>query len=149
MDKWVVAVGAVLVVAAVSGAGVVVFQRHEHAGLVAKAQQACAGRDQPAAGAPAQLPLSLPMATGARVLSVAQQGRTVVAFARVPGSRSDIVTVRDAVLADLQGAGYRTTGTDQEPGYEAEAQVDGPYEGTVKVSPLCTGLLEVRYKIDT
>ena len=31
---------------------------------------------------------------------------------------------------------------------EAEAQVRGRYEGTVKVSPLCEGLLEVRYKIE-
>lgn len=75
------------------------------------------------------------------------QGKTTVAFAKIPGGRDDIVAVRDRVLADLKTAGYTTVGTDQEPGYEAEAELGGKHDGTLKVSPLCEGLLEVRYKI--
>ncbi len=71
-----------------------------------------------------------------------------MAFAKVEGGRDDIVAVRDRVLGDLKTAGYETVGTDQEPGYEAEAEIKGQYEGTLKVSPLCEGLLEVRYKIE-
>lgn len=52
------------------------------------------------------------------------------------------------MLNDLKKAGYRVTGTDQEPTYEAEAQFTGPHNGSLRVKPLCTGQLEVRYKIE-
>ncbi len=139
----------VLVLAAAGGIGFALFERHERGGLVAASEQTCDGRAQPVAGAPSTLPLDLPLTAGGRVLNVTEQGRTVVAFASLPGSRPDIVAVRDQVLRDLAGAGYTTVGTDQEPGYEAEAELAGTHEGTLKVSPLCEGLLEVRYKIDT
>ena len=93
--------------------------------------------------------MGLPGTAGATVLKVDAQGRTVVAFVKVRGSRDDIVAMRDTVLRDLAPAGYTVAGRDQEPGYEAEAELAGTHEGTVKVSPLCEGLLEVRYKIDT
>ena len=82
------------------------------------------------------------------MLNVATQGATTVVFASEPGGRDDIVAVRDKVLADLAKAGYRVVGTDQEPGYEAEAELAGTHPGSLKVSPLCEGLLEVRYKIE-
>lgn len=139
---------AVAVVGLAVVGGLLLHERQERGGLVSTAEQACEGRDQPVAGAPAALPLSLPLSSGGRVLDVATQGRTVVAFASVPGGRGDIVRVRDGVLSDLRGAGYTVAGTDQEPGYEAEAELAGVHEGTLKVSPLCAGLLQVRYKID-
>ena len=108
----------------------------------------CTGQEVPVADAPAQLPLGLPASAGSTVLRVAEQGRTTVAFASLPGTRDEIVPVRDRVLQDLATAGYRVVGTDQELGYEAEAELAGPYEGTLKVAPLCGELLEVRYKID-
>lgn len=52
--------------------------------------------------------------------------------------------MRDRVLGDLGEAGCRTVGTDQEPGYGAEAELGGPHDGTLKVSLLREGLLEVR-----
>lgn len=113
-----------------------------------RSERACEGRDSPKAGAPSVLPLGLPLTEGATVLEVTSQGRTTVAFAKVPGTRDTIVAVRDRVLADLKTAGYETVETDQEPGFEAEAQIRGRYEGTLKVAPLCEGLLEVRYKIE-
>ncbi len=140
------AVAAVALAAAGAG-GFLLFERHERGGLVSQSEQACAGQDAPAPGAPAGLPLELPATDGETVLKVASQGSTTVAFAKVDGTRDDIVEVRDHVLQDLQAAGYRVVGTDQEPGYEAEAEVAGPHEGTVKVSPLCEGLLEVRYAL--
>ncbi|MCW2779287.1 MAG: hypothetical protein JWN17_3012 [Frankiales bacterium] len=148
MKKPVVALVAVVAVAAVGGLGAALFVRHEHAGLVTQSQRPCDGREVPASGVPASLPLGLPASSGATLLSVSTQGSTTVAFAKVDGGRKDIVAVRDRVLGDLKGAGYATVGTDQEPGYEAEAEIKGRYEGTLKVSPLCEGLLEVRYKIE-
>jgi hypothetical protein len=139
----------VVVVAGLAAGGAFALHEHRHrADLVSSSEQACTGQDRPAAGAPDRLPVGLPLTSGGTVLRVAAQGRTVVAFASLPGGRGDIVQVRDAVLADLRGAGYTVAGTDQEPGYEAEAELAGTHEGTLKVSPLCAGLLEVRYKID-
>jgi len=138
----------VLVLLALGGLGFALFERHDRGSLVHKSEQACGGRDVPAAAAPATLPLGLPSTAGATVLSVAMQGRTTIAFAKVPGSREDIVATRDRVLGDLTAAGYRVVGTDQEPGFEAEAELAGTRTGTLKVSPLCGGLLEVRYKIE-
>lgn len=139
---------ALLVVIALAAAGWTLFERHERGGLVKQSERACAGLDQPASGAPAVLPLGLPLSAGETVLRVTTQGKTTIAFAKTSGGRDDIVSVRDGVLRDLKGAGYTVTGTDQEPGYEAEAQLGGQHKGTLKVSPLCTGLLQVRYKIE-
>lgn len=138
---------AIAVVSAVmlGGAGFVVFEKFERAGIAEAATVDCEGRTTSTASA---LPLDLPLSEGAQVLRVDTQGATTVAFASLPGGRDDIVARRDAVLRDLQAAGYRVTGSDQEPGFEAEAQIAGPHEGTVRIKPLCTGLLEVRYKIE-
>lgn len=142
-------VGAVAVAVLVAGgAGFAVFERHEREGLATTSEQACAGRDKPAPGSPSSLPLGLPLTEGETVLEVATQGKTTVAFASEPGGRDDIVAVRDKVLVDLARAGYTVVGVDQEPGYEAEAELTGTHPGSVKVSPLCEGLLEVRYKIE-
>lgn len=139
--------GAIALVTAVAlgGAGFAVFERFERAGIAEAASDTCEGRITSTASA---LPFDLPLSVGEQVLRVDTQGVTTVAFASLPGGRDDIVARRDAVLRDLQAAGYRVTETDQEPGYEAEAQLAGPHVGTLRVKPLCTGLLEVRYKIE-
>lgn len=148
MQRSVVTSLALVGVLSVSVAGFVVFEQFERKGLVTASERACSGQDQPEAGAPAVLPLDLPLTEGEKVLRVATQGATTVAFASEPGGREDIVAVRDKVLADLATAGYTVVGTDQEPGYEAEAELAGTHPGSLKVSPLCEGLLEVRYKIE-
>ncbi len=147
MRKPLFAAAAVLVLAVGGGVGFALFERHERGGLVTQSGQACDGKDQPVPAAPTALPFGLPATDGEVVLNVTSQGSTTVAFARVDGGRDRIVEVRDDVLADLTAAGYTVVGTDQEPGYEAEAEVTGPREGTIKVSPLCSGLLEVRYAL--
>lgn len=133
---------AAVVLGAGGFAGFELVERSEIAGA---ATEPCDGRTASTASA---LPFGLPLSEGEQVLRVATQGATTVAFATVPGDRDSIVDERDAVLADLERAGYRVTGTDQEPGYEAEAQLAGPHTGTLRVKPLCEGLLEVRYKIE-
>ena len=112
----------------------------------ASQEEPCGSRDTPAAGATAPAALRLPPEQ--KLLRVQTQGKTVVAFASTDGGRDDIVTVRDAVLEKLKAQGFTVVGTDQEPGYEAEAEVSGTADGTVRVTPLCEGRLEVRYKIE-
>ena len=148
MRKPLIAVVVVVALAGVAGGGFAVFEHFERGGLAAKSENACGDRAKPDADAPVALPLGLPLTEGETVLRVATQGATTVAFASEPGGREDIVAVRDKVLADLATAGYTVVDTDQEPGYEAEAELGGTHPGSVKVSPLCEGLLEVRYKIE-
>ena len=148
MRKPVIALVTVLAVAAAGGIGFAVFERFERGELVKRSEEACGDSAEPASGAPDELPLDLPLTEGGTVLSVTSQGSTTVAFASLPGDRDDIVAVRDQVLDDLAEAGYEVVGTDQEPGYEAEAELSGTRPGSLKVSPLCEGLLEVRYKIE-
>lgn len=93
------------------------------------------------------LPLDLPLPPGGVVRTVAEQGRTSVSLLDVPGGVPDIVRVRDEVVQGLVDVGYRLVDTDQEPGFEAEAEVAGPYDGTLRVTPLCAGVLEVRYAV--
>ncbi len=149
MRKPVIALVAVLAVAAAGGIGFAVFERFERGGLVERSEQACGSDAEPASGAPDELPLELPLSDDETVLSVTTQGSTTVAFASLPGDRDDIVDVRDRVLEDLAAAGYEVVDTDQEPGYEAEAELTGTHPGSLKVSPLCEGRLEVRYKIES
>jgi len=52
-----------------------------------------------------------------------------------------------SVLAELLTGGYRAVGTSQDPGYEASADLDGTHRGSVRVSPLCRGLLQVSYTV--
>lgn len=101
----------------------------------------------PAPDAGTALPLDLPLPPGGVVRTVAEQGRTSVSLLSVPGGAGDLVRVRDEVVQGLVEGGYRLVGTDEEPGVEAEAEVAGRYDGTLRVKPLCDGLLEVRYAI--
>lgn len=135
-----------LVLAVLAGVGFYLFERHERAGIAEAASVPCGDEAKPTTAS--ALPYGIPLSQDETVLRVAKQGATVVAFASLPGGRDDIVGKRDAVLVDLAKVGYEVVETDQEPGYEAEAQVEGPHTGTLRVKPLCDGLLEVRYKIE-
>jgi hypothetical protein len=137
---------AVVVLALVGGLGFYLFERNERSGIAAKASEPCGTLDTPESGA--TLPAGLALPPGQKLLRVQTQGKTSVAFASTAGGRDDIVKVRDDVLALLKTGGFTVKGTDQEPGYEAEAEVAGPVEGTIRVKPLCEGRLEVRYKIE-
>lgn len=140
-----IALTVLVLLAALGGLGFYLFERNERAGLAGAAAEPCG--DSAAPSGATSLPLDLPLPDGARVLRTAMQGATTVAFASIPGDRDSLVQVRDAVLDGLRAAGYRVDGTDQEPTFEAEAQISGPHEGSIRVKPLCTGLLELRYRI--
>ena len=90
------------------------------------------------------LPAGVPGPDGQVLYDKASQGSTDVVFGRVEGS--DFVAVRDQVAAALEDAGYELSGTDQEA-VEAEVHFVQPLDGTVKVSTLCQGVLQVRYRL--
>jgi hypothetical protein len=109
----------------------------------------CTGLGTPEAGAPTELPLGLPLTAGATVLRVETQGKTLISYAKLPGHDGDLVAVRDKVLAELKLKGYNASNLDAEPGFEAEAELSGTHHGTLKVTPLCKDLLQIRYKVNT
>lgn len=146
-SPWVRILAGVVVVAVLAALGFYLFERHERSGIAAKADEPCGTLDTPEAGA--ALPAALKLPADQKLLRVQSQGRTVVAFTSTAGGRDDIVAVRDDVLDQLKDNGFTVKGTDQEPGYEAEAEVSGVVDGTVRVKPLCTGRLEIRYKLET
>lgn len=146
MDKGPrIAIAVLLSLVVLASGGFYLFERFERSEIAGAAGEPCGDRTTSTADA---LPFDLPLTDGATVLRVDTQGATTVAFASIPGGRNDIVDQRDQVLRDLEGAGYEVTGTDQEPTFEAEAQLTGANAGTLRVKPLCEGLLEVRYKIE-
>jgi len=108
----------------------------------------CTGIDSPEAGAPTELPLGLPLTAGATVLRVETQGKTLISYAKLPGDEDDLVAVRDKVLAELKTKGYIASNLDAEAGFEAEAELNGTHHGTLKVTPLCKDLLQIRYKVN-
>lgn len=95
------------------------------------------------------LPGDVTAPAGAKVYRSAAQGKTKIWFAAVPGDADELVKVRDNILKAMESAGYTIKDRDAEEGAEAEAEFEGPHEGTLRVKPLCTGNLEVRYKLES
>lgn len=145
MNRATKALLALLAVVALGAGGFAVFERFERQGVAEKGERACGNLDAPAAAGLAPTAFTLP--EGQKALSVQTQGKTTLFVASTAGTRDDVVEVRDAVVADLKGQGFELAGTDQEPGYEAEAQLEGRADASVKVRPLCEGRLEVRYTV--
>lgn len=134
------------VVAGLGFGGFAVFEHFDQAGVKKLAKRSCGTLDTPV-GTPV-LPAGLALLPDQKLLRVETVGRTSAVYVSTAGVIGDVVKVRDAVLASLESQGYTKTGTDQEAGIEAEGQFGGKAEGTVKVKPLCTDRLEVRYKIN-
>lgn len=135
-----------LLAAAASGAGgFAVFEHFERQGVAEKGERPCGSLDTPSGSG--LVPTGFALPAGEKALRVQTQGKTTLFVASTAGSREDVVEVRDAVVADLQRQGFSLAGTDQEPGYEAEAQLAGKADASVKVRPLCEGRLEVRYTV--
>lgn len=107
----------------------------------------CEQLDRPAVDT-LPVPAYLKLPNDQKLLRVQTQGRTTVVFSSTTGGRADLVDVRDQVLTALEPQGFSVVGTDQEPGFEAEAQIAGPSDGTVRVVPLCAGRIQVRYKLE-
>jgi hypothetical protein len=98
-------------------------------------------------GITGQLPAGFPTVAGWIPTGAVSQGQTKAIRGLVPGGVDDLVSVRDAAVDRLNTAGYRKADSDQEPGYEAEADFTGPQEGNIKVRPCGRNHLLVIYTI--
>jgi hypothetical protein len=136
---------ALVVVVALGFGGFAVFEHFDQAEVKKLAKRDCTSLDV-VTGTPT-LPAGLTLPSDEKLLRVESQGKTVAVYASTAGRLDDVVKVRDGVLSALASQGYTKAGTDQEAGIEAEGQFTGKANGTIKVKPLCTDRLEIRYKL--
>lgn len=94
-----------------------------------------------------QLPADFPTVTGWQPVQVTDQGRTREVSGVLRGEVGDLVTVRDNAADELTSAGYHQGGTDEEVGFEAEAEFEGPQQVGIKVRPLCRDYLVLSYTV--
>jgi hypothetical protein len=78
---------------------------------------------------------------------VVDQGQTRAVRGVLRGEPADLVRVRDTAASQITGSGYTKTGSDEEPGFEAEAEFEGPSEVNLNVKPLCRGYLVLTYTV--
>jgi hypothetical protein len=106
----------------------------------------CEGLAKPADPA-ASLPPGVPAGIeGATFYETQKQGVTTRYFAHVAGT--DVVAVRDAIERAYASSGAAIEGRDAEPPAEAEFQwTSGDREGSVQVTPLCDGRVQLRYRV--
>ena len=98
----------------------------------------------PPAKAGAKVPARFPALPNQTIFDAYNLGPTTkIVLAFLPSG--DFVKVRDDLVNRLKQGGYTITSTDQES-VEAEAAFTGPVRGTIKVTPLCVGTSEVRYR---
>jgi hypothetical protein len=149
MTRTVKVLIAVLVVALLGVGGFAVFEYFEKHDKVKDAERPCGSLNSPVAGValPSTLKgFSLP--DDQKLLEVSTQGKTVIVFAVTPGSRDDLVSLRDKVVTQMNALGFKASATDQEPTYEAEGQFTGDVAGTIQVQPQCEGFDRIRYKFN-
>jgi hypothetical protein len=140
---------AVLVVAVLGVGGFAVFEYFDHHEKVKDAERACGSLTSPTSGV--ALPSTLKgftLPSDQTLLEVDSQGKTVVVYTITPGSRKDLVSLRDKVVSQMNALGYKASATDQEPTYEAEGQFTGEVPGTIQVQPQCQGFDRIRYKFN-
>ncbi len=113
----------------------------------AAAQAECGDKTAPRPELARQLPEDLQTVTGWQPVEVIEQGQTRAFSGVLRGTVDDLVTVRDNAADELVTFGYNQTGSDEEVGYEAEAEFEGPQEVSVKVKPLCRDYLVLTYTI--
>jgi hypothetical protein len=109
---------------------------------------ACGEKTSPHPKLALQLPTGFPTVTGWTSTQAVTQGRTHAIRGSLRGDAGDIVAVRDAAVARIVAAGYIKTGSDQEPGSEADADFRGPHEGNINVRVLCRDYLVLTYTIE-
>lgn len=93
------------------------------------------------------LPARLPTGVTDPVLYDTQKlGATTLWFGQAAGA--DVVSVRDTVAAAYERAGFAIESRDEEPPAEAEFQfTSDTEEGSVQVTPLCSGRVTVRWRL--
>ncbi|MDP9102248.1 MAG: hypothetical protein M3N21_08915 [Actinomycetota bacterium] len=111
----------------------------------AAATAPCAGKVTPNASVAAKLPQGFPVLAGWTGTEAVTQGKTTAVRGVVAGAPGAIVTDRDTVFTQIKAAGYQVTGSDQEPGFEADGDFTGPHPGNINVKLLCQGHLLVTY----
>lgn len=119
--------------------------KNTNSAAVASADQPCGALIAPNAEAAAKLPAGFPTVAGFVATYTVTQGKTVLVRGAVAGRPSDIVAERDRGLATIRAQGYQVTGSDQEPGFEADGDFTGPHPGDINVKTLCKHYLEVNY----
>ena len=135
-----------VVVALVALLGWRVFEHFDQQDKIKDANKACTSLDTPKGDL--TLPSGFTLPSGQKLLNVQTTGKTSVVFASLPGTRADLVAIRDRVEQELVAAGYKVTGGDQEPTFEADGTVSkNGVDDTINVRPLCSGRAVVRYTI--
>jgi hypothetical protein len=113
----------------------------------AAAESECGQKTTPRPELLRQLPAGFPTVTGWQPTEVTNQGQTRAVSGVLRGEVADLVTVRDNAADEIVTEGYNQTGSDEEVGYEAEAEFEGPQEVSVKVRPLCRDHLVLTYTV--
>jgi hypothetical protein len=108
---------------------------------------ACGEQTTPHPELARQLPAGFPTVAGWSATEVVNQGQTRAVQGVLRGEAADLVRVRDTAASQLAAAGYTRSGSDEEPGFEAEAEFEGPHEVGIKVKPLCRGYLALTYTV--
>jgi hypothetical protein len=112
------------------------------------ASAACGDEITPHPGVVQKLPTGFPTVNGWAATQAVTQGKTIALRGAVMGGPDDIVRVRDAALEKITASGYTRAGSDQEPGFEADADFSGPHAGNINVKALCLDYLVVTYTFE-
>lgn len=135
-----------VVVALVAFVGWRVFEHFDQQDKIKDANKSCTDLDSPS-GSPT-VPTGFTLPSGQKLLKVQTTGKTSVVFASLAGTRADLVHIRDQVATELTSSGYKVTGGDQEPTFEADATISkNGVDDTINVRPLCSGRVVVRYTL--
>jgi hypothetical protein len=112
------------------------------------ASVACGDKITPHPAVAQRLPNGFPTIDGWTATAAVTQGKTLALRGAVRGGPDDIIDVRDAALKKLTASGYTRAGSDQEPGFEADADFSGPHPGNINVKALCRDNLVVTYTFE-
>jgi len=107
--------------------------------------RSCAGVASPAAP-DVTVPAGFPEYDGWVGTLRATQGKTLILFGRA-AAPDDVGIVQARQRELLEQAGLRIVSTDREGQAEAEISFAGRTEGSVQITPLCRGTVQVRYRI--
>ncbi|MEO6501540.1 MAG: hypothetical protein ABIQ09_06470 [Jatrophihabitantaceae bacterium] len=113
----------------------------------AAAESECGQKTTPRPELLRQLPAGFPTVTGWQPIEVVNQGQTRAVSGALRGEVTELVTVRDNAADEIVAEGYEQTGSEEEVGYEAEAEFEGPQEVSIKVRPLCRDHLVLTYTV--
>ena len=101
----------------------------------------------PSADPAVTLPVGIPRGVEDVTLTkTVKAGATTFYYGHTEGD--DVVKLRDQILAEFENAGLTIESKDAEPPAEAEFQYSAEKdEGSVQVTPLCKGVLTVRWRV--